>query len=116
MLCERCKTEIMSPKIDMPAQYFDRECRAVLIGHERRRLRPQEWNLLEILWRRRGSRVSIDAIMELLYRNRKDAAGDDAIVKTLVAHVRKALCGTPYAIDNEPKLGYRLSEEVPAAV
>jgi DNA-binding response OmpR family regulator len=88
----------------MPAEHFDRETRAVLVGSERRRLRPQEWSLLEILWRRRKSRVSVESIMALLITN----ASDD-IVKALVRAVRSSLDGSPYGIDNEPKLGYRLA-------
>jgi DNA-binding winged helix-turn-helix (wHTH) protein len=102
-LCERCRAEIASSSSEMPTEYFDRETRAILVGVESRRLRPQEWNLLEILWRRRESRVSVESIMALLITN-----GSNDIVKTLVRAVRRALNGSPYGIDNEPKLGYRL--------
>jgi DNA-binding winged helix-turn-helix (wHTH) protein len=103
-LCERCLAEIATRSSEMPAEHFDRETRTVLVGGERRRLRPQEWNLLEILWRRRESRVSVESIMTLLITN-----ASDHIVKTLVRTVRRALDGSPYGIDNEPKLGYRLA-------
>lgn len=106
MICERCRAEIATRRETLPSEWFDAQSHFVLGSDgKRRHLRPQAWLVLKILWNRCGTRLSNETIMSLIATE-----SNDNIVRVLVNRVRRALCATPFQIDNVRMLGYRLTE------
>jgi len=73
------------------------------------RLTGTQWELVKILWRRRGKLVTKDSLCQLLWGNELDPPGD----KTLDVHIcklRKALApiAPPFAVDTIWGTGYTL--------
>jgi hypothetical protein len=104
-LCEHCRAELVDGRAGrLPGPWFD---------HDHRRaagtpLTKLEWQLLEILWRRRDRTVSVDSLMTLLYGHRVDNPPDDKIIDVFICKVRRKVDPTPYAIRTAWKEGYQL--------
>ena len=68
-LCEHWRAELVDGRAErLPGPWFDHDQRRVA-GTP---LTKFEWQLLEILWRRRDRTVSVDSLMTLLYGDRVD--------------------------------------------
>ncbi len=101
-LCERCQAEIIRPQDRLPEPWFNHD--AHLIGREC--VSPRLWQVLELLWRRRGRIVARESIMALLYGDRNDPPGQD-ILNVYVCLLRKKLGATPVAILSARGLGFQ---------
>jgi hypothetical protein len=73
-------------------------------------VRPKEWQVLEILWRRRPNIVSTDTLMTLLYSNQPDDPPIDAVIKVFISRLRGRLEPTPYSIGTLWGTGYKFLE------
>ena len=103
-LCERCRAEIESPGEPLPPPWFDGDCHTVA-GEP---LTPKEWQVLEILWRRRDRPVTSETLMTLLYSDQPDDPPQDKIIQVYICRLRAKLDRTPYSIRSTWGDGYQL--------
>ncbi len=106
-LCERCQAEIVSPRYKLPPPWFDHDEHLI----DRQYVPPILWQLLEILWRRRGHMVTRESLMTVLYGHESEPP-KDFIITIYVCQLRRLLSPTPFVIETEWKRGYRLNERV----
>jgi len=92
------------PGAPLPPPWFDHQQHAVAGNH----LHPKEWQVLEILWRRRPNFVTTDTLMTLLYSDQPDDPPHDKIIAVFICRVRAALGPTPYSIRTLWLDGYQL--------
>ena len=105
-LWEHCRAEIAGAAERLPPAWFDHELHTVAGRH----VRPKEWQVLEILWRRRPNIVSTDTLMTLLYSNQPDDPPIDAVIKVFISRLRGRLEPTPYSIGTLWGTGYKFLE------
>jgi len=92
----------------LPAKYFDPPDR-IIVGAEGRRVSPQEWTVLQELWRCRGNLVAPPALMAALYPAPKTPPDQfPNLLKVTICRLRAKLVGTPLRIENVWGRGYRL--------
>ena len=104
----------MSEPEPLPAKYFDPPAR-VIVGAEERRISPQEWTVLQELWRCRGNLVAPPALMAALYPAPKTPPDQfPNLLKVTICRLRQKLVGTPLSIETVYRKGYGL--RVAAAV
>jgi Transcriptional regulatory protein, C terminal len=103
--CECCLAEIETAPQRLPPPWFDHDRHKIADRH----VAPKVWQVLEILWRRRGKLVSIDSFMTLLYGDKNDPP-EARTVATFMCYLRGALEPTPYRIKNAHGAGWRLLE------
>jgi DNA-binding winged helix-turn-helix (wHTH) protein len=107
-LCEHCRAEIEEAAARLPPPWFDHDQKTIA-GE---RVHPKVWEVLLILWRRRGRYTSRDSIMTLLYSDRVEDPPDEKIVDVYVSKVRRSLAPTPWAIDSVYHHGHQLIDRV----
>jgi hypothetical protein len=105
-LCEACLAEIEAPAERLPPPWFDHNRHEIAGRH----LAPKVWEVLEVLWRRRGKLVSIDSFMTLLYGSGPNDQPEWHTITTFLCYVRRALEPTPYRIENAYGGRWRLIE------
>ena len=103
-LCRRCGEEIeLADDLDRECD-IDRHRHIVFVTGESRQLTPTCWHLFMLLYRRRGTVVSSEALL----RPQRE----------ILSRLRKALDGSRYTIVNHRGVGYELivtSEHDPAS-
>jgi two-component system cell cycle response regulator CtrA len=105
-LCEHCRAELDNPTERLPPPWFDHDRREVA-GH---RLTPREWQLLNILWRRRGKVLAKESLITLMYSDEVDNPPFDKIIDVFVCKLRRRLTPSPYWVETIWGHGYRLDE------
>lgn len=80
-----------------------------------KRLRPTEWMLLALLWRRRGQVTTWDQMYTWLYADRIGDTPAPQTLKVWIHHLRRSLVGLPVEIDTLWCRGVMLSESEAAA-
>jgi DNA-binding winged helix-turn-helix (wHTH) protein len=104
-LCEVCRAELVDGTVErLPPPWFDHDARTVA----GKQLTPKDWQVLEILWRRRHRKVSTDTLMTLLYSGEPDDPPADQIIAVYICRLRAALDPTPYSIQTGWRDGYQL--------
>jgi DNA-binding response OmpR family regulator len=106
-LCDRCGEEIALANDLDQAGDIDRRRHLVLVAGKPRRLTPNFWRLLTLLYRDRGDVVGNDRIQAELYDETEQPLAANA-VRENVRRLRKVLSGLRYEIVNHPTLGYEL--------
>jgi hypothetical protein len=99
MLCERCKTEITLANLLDAEPDADRRQRGLVVGGERRVLRPTAWALFEALYAGRGQPVSGDFLTKVI-----GASGHSGHLYQL----RRALAGSRFRVEIVRGVGYEL--------
>jgi hypothetical protein len=89
----------------LPEPWFDHDGHRV-VGRRVRGAIP--WEILQILWRRRGRFVSRETIMTVVYDHRTDTPPNDKIVDCYIHWLRAALTSTPFWIETQYNVGWRL--------
>lgn len=115
-LCERCKLEIEEIGRQELPPMFDFARQAVKVDGELRPIPGVRWQILLLLWRRRGLSVRNERIIEFIWGYAGDGGNDDNL-KVQMFHLRRALKGSPYAIGTVHGVGYILesAEAIPTA-
>jgi DNA-binding response OmpR family regulator len=108
VLCERCRAELAGERDPLPPWVFDTEARAVVVAGERRRLKRRHWQVLEILWCRRGRIVGRESMMTLLYGAGPGEPPQVQVLDVYVCQLRQALRGAPIRIETVWREGWRL--------
>jgi DNA-binding winged helix-turn-helix (wHTH) protein len=103
-LCEHCEAEIARPGERLPAPWFDHDQKTIGSEH----VEPKLWEVMQILWKRRGHYTTRDSFMALLYGDRPDDPPHEKIIDVFISKLRRVLTTTPYAIDSAYNSGYQL--------
>jgi hypothetical protein len=103
-LCEHCEAEIARPGEKLPAPWFDHDQKTIGAEH----VEPKIWEVMQILWRRRGHYTTRDSFMALLYGDRPDDPPHEKIIDVYISKLRRVLTATPYAISSVYAGGYQL--------
>lgn len=106
MLCERCQEPIERPVLD--PQVFDPDRRSILLPSGGfRRLNPTQWQIAEILFRRKHRLTTTESLYTLLWGHRLNPPQPQTL-RVHVTLLRQALEATPYQIESIYGAGYRL--------
>ena len=98
----------MSEFDPLTREYFDPP-NLIIVGADERRITPQEWTVLQELWRCRGNLVAPPALMAALYTAPKTPPDQfPNLLKVTICRLRAKLVGTPLCIETVWGRGYRL--------
>jgi hypothetical protein len=104
MRCERCEADIERAAEKLPAPWFDHDQRLIGGSYCEAKL----WQILEILWRRRGVYTTRDSFMALLYGHLPDDPPDPKVIDVFICKLRRLLDHTPFAITTAFAVGFQL--------